>query len=36
LDRGGYRIAFGGDSLEDEGCKSKIRKLRQCCDLSKK
>ena len=27
MDRGGYRIAFGGDSLEDEGCKSKIGKL---------
>jgi hypothetical protein len=35
LDRGGYRVAFGGDSIEDGSCKFKIGKFRQGCDLSK-
>ena len=35
MDRGRYRIAFGGDRLEDGTCKSKIGKLRQGCNLSK-
>jgi hypothetical protein len=35
LDRGGYRVAFGGDRLEDGSCKSKIEKTGQSFDLSK-